>query len=192
MNSTPPTHLILFAASYFFSTASAWQKRMGALNELTAYIQSSNAELVSDIVPAFFVLIKQSTSSFKESNFNVTKGILSFFTALFMDVYVKLTRAPDSYLVSPATKIAVEKIADKKLAESSISCLNSLCVVKDPQKVISLAIKHTSDIKSPSTHEALLTWFKTFLEDFGTAVLSASIQDVVAWILSVSFTCTRD
>lgn len=163
---------------------------MNAINELTSYIQSGNEEQTLNIVPFIFVLVKQSTSSFKESNFNVTKAILSFFTALFTDVYAKLTRAPDVCLVAPAAKLAVEKISDRKLADVSVTCLNSLCIVKDPQKVISLTIKYISEVKSPLAHEAILSWFKAFCIDFGANILSASIQDVLAWIMVVSCLCT--
>ena len=159
---------------------------MGALNELILFLEASSEESILELTPALFVLVKESTSSFKESNFNVAKAIILFFSTLFTNVYAKWVKAPDSYLVAPATKIAVEKIADRKLAESSTSCLTSLCVVKDPQKVISLALKYISEIKSPLAHEALLSWFKSFLTDFGSHSLSGSIQDILAWVLNVS------
>jgi len=154
---------------------------MGALHKLTHFVQTSK-EHIPEIIPSLFVLIKASTSSFKESNFNVAKAILLFFFTLFSDVYETMTRTPDSYLVAPAIKLAVEKISDRKLAEASISCLNSLCVVKDPQKVIALSIKYIAEIKSSPAHEALLSWFNSFCVNFGANILSDSIQDILGWI----------
>lgn len=159
---------------------------MGAINQLIGYIQENNAHASLQIVPSIFVLVKESTSSFKESNFNVSKSIIVLFNTWFVDVFAKLTRAPESYLYTPAVKICTEKLFDRKLSEASILCLKSLCIVKDPPRVISLTIKYVSDIKSPLAHEALLSWFKTFCIDFGASSLSESLQDILAWILSVS------
>ena len=163
---------------------------MGALNRLTSFIKTNKEKELIEFIPSLFVLVKESTSSFKESNFNVSKAILNFFVALFEDVYMKLTKVPDSFLIAPAVKVAVEKMSDRKLSEASISCLDSLCVIKDPQKVILPLIKNISEIKSPLAHEAILNWFKSFCTDFGAALLSGSMQDILAWILSVRFfTC---
>lgn len=163
---------------------------MEALNRLTDFIKTNKEKELIEFIPSLFVLVKESTSSFKESNFNVTKAILNFFAALFEDIYMKLTKVPDSFLIAPAVKVAVEKMSDRKLSEASISCLDSLCVIKDPQKVILPLIKNISEIKSPLAHEAILNWFKSFCTDFGAALLSGSMQDILAWILSVRFfTC---
>ena len=160
---------------------------MDALVKITGFIKTNKEEEMLECVPFLFVLVKESTSSFKESNFNVAKAILQFFTTLFESVYMKLTKVPDSFLIAPAVKIAVEKMSDRKLSEASISCLDSLCVIKDPQKVMLLLIKNVSEIKSPLAHEAVLNWFKKFCTDFGAQLLPGSMQDVVAWILSVRF-----
>jgi hypothetical protein len=159
---------------------------MGALNQLTSYVQTHNEEDTIHVIPSLFILVKESSSSFKESNFNVTKSIVLFFTALFADVYKRLSKAPESYLYAPVTKVAVEKVSDRKLSEVSMSCINSLCVVKDPQKVMLLVLKYISEIKSPLAHESLLLWFKTFCIDFGVTALSGCLQDILVWILSVS------
>ena len=162
---------------------------MEALNSLTSFIKTNKEKELIEFIPSLFVLVKESTS-FKESNFNVSKAILIFFVALFEDVYMKLTKVPDSFLIAPAVKVAAEKMSDRKLSEASISCLDSLCVIKDPQKVILPLIKNISEIKSPLAHEAILNWFKSFCTDFGAALLSGSMQDILAWILSVRFfTC---
>ncbi len=68
---------------------------MGALNQLTSYVQTNNEEDTIRVIPYLFILVKESSSSFKESNFNVAKAIVLFFTALFADVYKKLSKAPE-------------------------------------------------------------------------------------------------
>ena len=80
----------------------------------------------------------------------------------------------------------MEKIGDRKLAAVSSTCLHAICTVKDPQRVLAVAIKTIGDVKSPLVHEALLGWFKTFCEDFGASSLSRGIQDTLTWVLMVS------
>eukprot|EP00804_Cyclotella_cryptica_P000003 CCRYP_013696-RA/>CCRYP_013696-RA protein AED:0.01 eAED:0.01 QI:1339/1/1/1/1/1/5/219/1350 len=155
---------------------------MAALNDLTKYIEEHAMKFLN-IVPCLFVLIRESTSSFKESNFNVAKAVLLLFNALFANVFKPHEKVPEAYLYTPATVIASEKLADRKLSEISALCLTSICVVKDPEKIVMLAMKHISSIKSPLAHEAFLGWFETFCVDFGAATLSGSLQDVVVWIL---------
>ena len=158
---------------------------MGALNQLSAYYNTADVENVFHTIPSIFVIVRDCTKAFNESNFNVSKALLELFTSLF-GVHEQLIKAPELYLYHSATKLAVEKAGDKKLTEASSSCLHSICIVKDPQKVIALAVKTLRDVKSPLVHESLLGWFRKFCIDFGAASLSRSIQDCLIWTLQVS------
>lgn len=160
---------------------------MSSLNALSSYIQV-NGERLLDVVPSLVVLVKQSTSSFNESNFNVAKALLGLFTSVF-DVFATYVKSPGYYICVPATKFAAEKIGDRKLSDAAGSCLVSLCTVKDPQKIILVAMKAVGNVPSPLVHEGFLNWFKTFTSDFGAASFSGSIQEVLVWLLKVSSSC---
>ncbi|KAL7540754.1 hypothetical protein ACHAXR_010359, partial [Thalassiosira sp. AJA248-18] len=161
--------------------SSNWKARMGALNHLATFYKTTD-ERVFDTIPSLFVLVRDCTKSFKESNFNVAKALIELFTAIF-DIHMQLVKAPESYLYIPATKIAVEKVGDRKLCGASSLCLHTICTVKDPQRVLAVAVKTVGDVKSPLVHEALLGWFKTFCIDFGASSLSNGMQDSLTWIL---------
>lgn len=158
---------------------------MGALNQLVTFYKTADVERAFDTIPSLFVLVKNCTKTFKESNFNVAKVLLELFTVMF-DIHTQLVRAPESYFYTSATKLAVEKVGDRKLSDASSACLSSICTVKDPQLVLAVAVKTIGDVKSPLVHEGLLDWFKTFCNDFGAASLqSKGIQDTLSWVLKV-------
>jgi len=162
--------------------SSNWKARKGALSQLAAFYKTADAERTFDTIPSLFVLVRDTTKSFKESNFNVAKALLELFTVIF-GVHSQLIRAPESYIYSPATKFAVEKIGDRKLSGASSLCLHSICTVKDPQRVLAIAVKTIGDVKSPLVHEALLGWFNQFFIDFGAASLSKGIECSLEWVL---------
>ena len=113
----------------------------------------------------------------------MTKSLIELFIVIF-GIHAQLIRAPEPYLYIPATKLAAEKIADKKLSQDSMLCLDTICTVKDPQRVIAVATKTIGDVKSPLVHEALLNWFKKFCIQFGVSSLSSQgIQDSLSWVL---------
>ena len=157
---------------------------MGALNQLVTFYKTADVERAFDTIPSLFVLVKNCTKTFKESNFNVAKVLLELFTVMF-DIHTQLVRAPESYFYTSATKLAVEKVGDRKLSDASSACLSSICTVKDPQLVLAVAVKTIGDVKSPLVHEGLLDWFKTFCNDFGVASLGGGIQDTLSWVLKV-------
>jgi hypothetical protein len=159
---------------------------MSSFNQLAEFYSNANEESALVHVPSLFVVARDCTKSFKDlSNFNVAKAVLSLFTTIF-GIYSNLKRAPDSYLYFTASKLAVEKIGDKKLYEAASSCLHLICVVKDPQRILTITAKSIGDIPSPLVHEAFLGWFKTFCLDFGASSLSNGLQDTLLWILKVS------
>ena len=163
---------------------------MGAINQLTLYY-GTDGEQVFAATPSLFVFVRDCTKGFKESNFNVARSLLDFFTTVF-SVHATLEKSPNAFLYSAAIRLAVEKIGDKKLAVSSASCLFSISKVKDPQRIMTLAVKYIEGIKSPLVHEALLDWFKAFCVNFGAAVLSKCIQDILTWVLKVNHFVTYD
>jgi hypothetical protein len=128
------------------------------------------------------VLVKSSTKSFQESNFNVAKAILDLFKVIFT-AHVERQVVPESFLYTPIVKLAAEKIGDRKLTTSSSSCLDVICTVKDPQRVLHVAMKTVDGVKSPLVHDAMLVYIKSFCLHFGVAALSQGVQDVLNWVL---------
>ena len=164
-----------------FLSASNWKQRMGALNSLANFYESNGDREFSSIT-SLFVLVKACTKSFQESNFNVAKAILQLFTVIF-NIHADRQTSPETFLYTPIAKLAAEKIGDRKLSDSASSCLDSICIVKDPQRVLHVAMKAVDGVKSPLVHEALLVWIKSFSVNFGLAALSQSVKDVLIWIL---------
>lgn len=167
--------------------ASNWKARVAALNQLADFYRNADVEKALLHIPSLFVVVRDCTKLFKDlSNFNVAKAMLELFTVVF-GIYSTLARAPDGVLYIAASKLAVEKIGDKKLYGAASSCLHSICIVKDPQRVLAITVKTIGDVKSPLAHEAFLGWFKKFCLDFGAASLSKGIQDSLLWVLKVCF-----
>jgi hypothetical protein len=171
--------------------ASNWKARVAGLNQLAEFFGNADGESTLLHTPSLFVVVRDCTKSFKDlSNFNVAKAMLELFTVIF-GIYLTLPRAPDGALYIAASKLAVEKIGDKKLYGVSSACLHSICVVKDPQRVLAVTIKTIGDVKSPLVHEAFLGWFNSFCLDFGAASLSHGIKDSLLWVLKVCLIVTQ-
>ena len=114
--------------------ASNWKARVAALNQLVEFYSNADSESALPHVPSLFVVVRDCTKSFKDlSNFNVAKAMLELFTVIF-GIYSTLAVIPGSVVYVPATKLAVEKIGDRKLYDASSSCLHSICICKDPQR----------------------------------------------------------
>lgn len=154
---------------------------MVALNNLATHYESNGDRQFSSIA-SLFVLVKACTKSFQESNFNVAKAILELCKVLF-NIYADRQAVPEAFLYVPVVKLAAEKIGDRKLSAASSSCLDSICIVKDPHRVLQVATKAVDGVKSPLVHEALLVWIKSFSVNFGLAALSQGVKDVLVWIL---------
>jgi len=169
--------------------ASNWKARVHSMNQLAEFFRDADCEIALLHTPSLFVVVQDCTKSFKDlNNFNVAKAMMELFTVIF-GLYSTLGRAPDGALYIAACKLAVEKIGDKKLYGASSSCLHSICVVKDPQRVLAVSVKTIGDIKSPLVHDAFLGWFKSFCLDFGAASLSKGLQDSLLWVLKVCLLC---
>ncbi len=167
--------------------ASNWKARVTALNQLVEFYSNADSESALPHVPSLFVVVRDCTKSFNDlSNFNVAKAMLELFTVIF-GIYSTLAVIPGSVVYVPASKLAAEKIGDRKLYDASSSCLHSICIAKDPQRVLAVTVETIVDVKSPLVHAALLLWFKKFCLDFGTASLSKGIQDSLLWVLKVGY-----
>jgi len=161
--------------------SSNWKQRMGAINKLTFYYDSGDEHAFSTI-PSIFVCVRDCTKGFKESNFNVARSLLEFFSAI-LGAHTTIKKSPETFVSNAATRLAVEKLNDKKLYESASTCLFSICQVKEPHITISHCVKAINGLKSPLAHEALLNWLKLFCVNFGAAALSNYMQDMLTWVL---------
>ena len=163
--------------------SSNWKERVKAISHLTSFYNSEGGKHVATF-PSLLVFVRDSTKSFKESNFNVARALLEMFTAIFK-VHATLVKVPEPCVCVSATKLAVEKVGDRKLNQASVACLNSLCAVQHPSKVLAVATRTVDSIKSPLVHEALLGWFNSFCSGFGVSALSTETQHCLIWILKV-------
>ena len=137
------------------------------------------------------VFVKEHTRGFKETNVNVTKGILELFLAL-CDYHEQARLMFPKWAGSDGARAAVEKIADKKLAPLSKNLLLSLCVVQAPDGILESSFTAAGNLKSPVAHEEFLKWFKSFCNEFGAASIGPGIYTAVGFLIEVcdkSFAC---
>lgn len=149
-------------------------------------------EMISEFPSvAILVLVKEYTKGFKESNFNLMKAIMELFLIMF-EAHAKLKKAPELWICKASTRVAVEKIFDRKFSQLAPNVLTQLCVVRMPWTIISISLKSVDNIKSPLAHEALVKWFIGFCEDFGVATLGGNVKDFVKWLMKVSYRAKFD
>jgi hypothetical protein len=142
----------------------------------------SGAECTS----AILVLVKEHTKGFKETNVNVTKAIMQLFIAL-SEVHASRMQPFPGWAYKDGVSLAVDKIADKKLAAVSFVLLTNMCTVRLPQDVVEYAILCVGKVKSPLGHEAFLRWSKDFFNDFGASSIGTAMKSIVFWLLKVSW-----
>lgn len=82
--------------------------------------------------------------------------------------------------------LAILKISDRKLSAICKVVLTEMCTVCSPHSVLEAVIESVADVRSPIAHEEVLTWFKSFCEDFGVNSLGSSITSIIPWVLNVS------
>ena len=131
------------------------------------------------------VIVKQNTKELRQSNVNLTKSIFEMLSNICEIVY-SLALPLEVWLCKIIVPVVVEKIADRKLADIPSSILLKICELALPDKIIPLAIKKISEIKSPLYHEAFLKWILKFFSEFGAHALSSGVQEIANWCLKVS------
>jgi len=169
---------------FLFFAAADWKKRKAAIEALTAYAKSDGFMNGRQSVPSPSILIavKAHTKSFKEVNFNVVKAIMELFLAL-SEVHAAAKQPPENWICRDAVALSIEKVADRKYATVAQPLLTSLCVVRAPKTISSLAIASIEKVKSPIPHEALLKWHQDICVDFGVVALGNGVNTMVPWIL---------
>jgi len=162
----------------------SWKYRKGAVDSLGSFFKNhfleSNNKSISSA--EFIVVVKAHTKNMKESNFNVTKSILVLIESI-CEVHEQLRLLLPGWICHDAAGLAVDKLADKKLKANGLDVLTALCAVRLPGEVITLLLKCIERIKTPASHEALLTWFKTFCADFGASSVGGELKSIVQWII---------
>jgi len=93
-------------------SSSSWQQKKAAIEALSAHV-ANNAD--PSHAPHFIAFVKNFTRNFKDSNFNVMKAVHSLLSAILSHHSPSTPAAHE--VLKIATTLAVEKLADKKLAE---------------------------------------------------------------------------
>jgi len=164
-----------------------WQSRLQAIKVLIEFVNTRPAlddftELEKDST-CLLIVVKEHTKKFKESNFNIVRGILELFSAL-CDYHERSQCRFSKWVVLDCTALAVEKIADKKLSSQSKLLLLSLCTVYPPHVVVTSACMCVEKVRAPLAHEEFLNWMKTFCNEFGAASIGSSVQEIVPFLSS--------
>ncbi|OEU12196.1 ARM repeat-containing protein [Fragilariopsis cylindrus CCMP1102] len=167
--------------------ATKWQSRLKAIQALTEFVNSRpeliDCNEVENDSNCLLVVVKEHTKMFKESNFNVARGIMELFSAL-CDYHERSQCRFSNWAITDGTALAVEKIADKKLSALSKSLLLTFCTVYPPHDVLTSACTCAEKLRAPLAHEEFLIWMKAFCNEFGAASIGSSIQEVVPFLKS--------
>ena len=167
--------------------ATKWQSRLKAIQALTEFVNSRpelvDCNEVENDSNCLLVVVKEHTKMFKESNFNVARGIMELFSAL-CDYHERSQCRFSNWAITDGTALAVEKIADKKLSALSKSLLLTFCTVYPPHDVLTSACTCAEKLRAPLAHEEFLTWMKAFCNEFGAASIGSSIQEIVPFLKS--------
>jgi cytoskeleton-associated protein 5 len=165
--------------------ATKWQSRLKAIQALTEFVNSrlelDDCNEVENDSNCLLVVVKEHTKKFKESNFNVARGIMELFSAL-CDYHERSQCRFSNWAITDGTALAVEKIADKKLSSLSKSLLLTFCTVHPPHTVLTSACTCAEKLRAPLAHEEFLNWMETFCNEFGAASIGSSIQEIVPFL----------
>ena len=163
---------------------SKWQSRQKAVKSLVNYCESDEfeKEFSSSFSSAILFVVKEYTKGFKESNFNIVKAIMELMNIL-CGLHARNEEPFPEWASMECTLLCVDRISDKKLADSSQTLLSDLCTIRDPKEIIGTAFTRVSTIKAPATHEAFLKWMSSFCSDFGMFTLTADLKNYVPPLL---------
>lgn len=142
------------------------------------------------LTSAILVLVKENTKGFKETNINVIKAIMELFIVL-TQAHAEQVHPFPGWACRDGVKLAVDKIADRKLSALSCSLLSDLCCVCPPRIVVEYGIVCVDKVKSPLGHDAFLKWFHDFLTDFGASSIASALKNVADWLVMVRFDFAR-
>jgi hypothetical protein len=136
-------------------------------------------------------VVKEFTKCFKETNVNIMKAILALFVAV-TQYHKSKDVILDEAVVFPCAEASIQKIADKKLSDSSKAALTGFCTVSPPVSIILNCSTSLKNIKSPVAHEEFLRWCQSFLNDFGGFAIVSRISDLIPFFVEVSTTNIKD
>jgi len=160
-----------------------WKMRRDAINQLREFSGNEIAKSEFEKYPEnVLVVVREHTKQFKDSNFNIVKAAIELFLAVF-DSYEMHSVPLQFWITRCATRIAVEKISDKKFSMTALPLLTRLCEVQTPETIVILSIEVIESIKSPLPHEGLLSWTTGFIKDFGAVSLGKSLISCFNWVL---------
>ena len=164
-----------------------WQSRLKALKSLIKFVESrpvlDDCNKIENDSTCLLLVVKEHTKKFKESNFNVTKGIMELFVAL-CDYHTRSKCRFVNFAAVDGTSLAVDKIADRKLSSQSKHLLLTLCTVYPPHDVLTSAFTCAERIRAPVGHEEFLLWMISFCNEFGAASISSGIQNATSFLVS--------
>jgi len=169
--------------------SSMWQLRKEALVHLAEFSKTEAAAAAGEGYSVnLLTVVKEHTKGFKESNFNLVKAVMDVFLSV-CQVHSTLQKPLELWLCSAAVSLAIDKIADKKYLSVSHQVLLSLCIVRDPNQILSLCFKAIESVKSPLAHEEFLIVCTTFCRSFGVAVIGNGVAGMVDLALKVWHPC---
>ena len=170
-------------------SASKWTFKNDAIKKLTTFIELGHAhEVCQDVglnTNSTLIVVREHTRGFKETNVNIMKSILQ----LYIEVcyYHEQAEVPlDTWAMVDGVNIAIGKMQDRKLTENCQKVLTLLCAVCQPSEVLARVSTAIDAAKSPLAHEHTLSWFKTFLVEFGVMSLGQGLADVTPWLIEES------
>lgn len=171
----------------FVRLATKWQSRQGAIQVLSNFCESESFTAADTATEtAVIVFVKTHTKGFKESNFNVARAIMELLIALCSNHLAEAVQFP-SWATKDGVRLAIEKVADKKLASSSKELLTCLLSVQHPSQLLPSAFAQLDGIRSPVAHESFLIWFKGAIDDFGARILASELNEIIQFLSKVSF-----
>ena len=175
--------------SLFYIVATKWLLKQDAIKSITAFVEARAIDVEQDaiesVTSAILVVVREHTRGFRETNVNIMKSIIQLFAAL-CEFHEALECPFPLWASDSAASVAMQKIADRKLAPNCKSMLSSLCAVSPPHLVMLAMYMSLKSIRAPLAHEETMKWVQSFCTEFGAASLGKGVGELVPWILDVS------
>ena len=156
---------------------------------MRSFVESGGLERASlDVVlsvSCIFLVVREQTRGFRETNVNIMKAILNLCTAICEFNESKENLLP-IWAMKEMASTCVQKISDRKLLSACQQLLFAAAVVALPSSVLQSAFVELKNVKSPVAHEEFLKWFQSFCNEFGASSLGRGISDLIPYLLEVS------